>query len=240
MHMQKPVVLITTPWIIPGEDVHTLIVEAGYEVRFSSGGLRAALSTQNPAGIKGIIAGTDLMGAETLSSIPNLKVIARTGVGYDNIDVEFASMRNITVCNTPGVNFRSVAEFTIAQLLNLSRQIPRNITELKQGIWQQDPGIELYKKSLGVLGFGEIGRAVARIGKALGMQVLTYDPHLNQRVASELGAISTTFEGLLKRSDFVTLHMNLTDRTRNLIGEQEFALMKTDAFLINVARGGIV
>ena len=181
--------------------------------------------------------------SDTLDAANRLRVIGRAGVGVDTIDVTAATARGIVVLNAPFGNTVTTAEHTIAMLLSLARHIPRADASLRAGRWERSEflGLELFGKTLGVVGCGHVGSEVARRAMALGMRVLTYDPFLAPERAKALGvARIDDLESLLARSDIVTLHVPRTDDTRNLLSASRIAAMKPGARLINCARGGIV
>ncbi len=172
----------------------------------------------------------------------NLKVIARAGVGVDNIDVEKATEKGIMVINSPEANTISTAEHAIALLTALARNIPAANNAVKRGEWKRDHflGVELTGKKLGVIGLGRVGSEVARRARAMGMQVLALDPYISAERAAQVGAQMLPLKQLLQESDFVTLHLPLVDSTHHLIGEGELALIKPGVRLINCARGGLI
>ncbi len=171
-----------------------------------------------------------------------LKVIGRAGVGVDNVDVDAATRRGIVVANAPESNVVSAAEHAVGLLLALARNIPQAHAALVEGRWERSKwgGVELADKTLGVLGFGRIGRQVARRALGLQMKVVAYDPFVSAERFRELGVESATFEEVLERSDFVTLHLPLTDETRHSIDAAALAHMRDGARLINAARGELV
>ena len=171
-----------------------------------------------------------------------LKVIGRAGVGVDNVDVDAATRRGIVVANAPESNVVSAAEHTIGLLVALARNIPQAHAALVEGRWERSRwgGVELADKVLGVLGFGRIGRQVARRALGLQMKVVAYDPFVAPERFRELGVESATFEEVLERSDFVTLHLPLTDETRGAIDAAAIARMRDGARLVNAARGDLV
>jgi len=175
-----------------------------------------------------------------LDTAPRLKVIVRTGVGYDTIDLQAANARQIPVCITPGANRISVAELTLGLMLSLVRDLPQQINAVRQGGWKPIMGAELAGKTLGLVGFGQIGKAVAQRARAFEMKMLATDlyPDLEFAVAYEVTFAS--LENLLAESDFVSLHLFLSAENRHLINAERLALMKPTAYLINTARGGIV
>jgi D-3-phosphoglycerate dehydrogenase len=179
---------------------------------------------------------------KVLEAAKGLVVVGRAGAGVDNIDVEAASQRGIIVMNTPGANTIAVAEHTIGLLLAMARKLPQAHGALKQGRWEKASfaGVELYGKTLGVVGLGRIGSEVARRALGLRMQVIACDPYLTVEAATKLGVELVELSELFARADFVSLHAPLTRETRNLLGPDEFAKMKDGVRVINCARGGLI
>ncbi len=172
----------------------------------------------------------------------NLKVIGRAGIGVDNIDVERATDLGIKVVNAPTGSTISVAELSIAHMLALARFIPKADSFMKKGEWikKKLKGVELNGKVLGLIGSGRIAQHVAKIANGLGMKILVYSPHCTDRKARNMNATLVNLKDLLKKSDFVSLHIPHTKETHYLIDSDELSLMKATSFLINCARGGVV
>jgi len=172
----------------------------------------------------------------------NLRVIARAGVGVDNIDVDAATRKGIIVVNSPGGNTISATEHTLAMMLSLSRNIPQAHKSAAAGKWEREKfkGVELFKKTLGVIGTGKIGTEVAKRAKAFGMAVLGYDPYLTEERAAKLGIKKATLDEIAAQADFITLHTPLMKETRHLINEAFLAKTKKGVRIINCARGGLV
>lgn len=171
----------------------------------------------------------------------NLRLVIRGGVGVDNIDVEYAKSKNIEVKNTPAASSESVAELAIAHMLSLARALPIADKSMKEGKWEKKKfeGTELFRKTLGVIGLGRIGREAARIGfYGFSMNVLGYDPFVKD--VSEPPVKIVPLETILKESDYVTLHLPLTAESKHMISSSQFKMMKKSAFLVSCARGGIV
>lgn len=180
--------------------------------------------------------------AAVIECAEKLKVIARAGIGLDNVDVEAASRRGIVVMNTPEGNVVTTAEHAIAMLLTLSRNIPQAMISLKSGKWEKSRfrGREVFHKTLGIIGIGRIGRVVAERAKGLKMNVIAYDPYINREVVDKLGIKGVSLDELFQQADYVTVHTPLTKETRNLLNAEAFRKMKKGVYVINCARGGIV
>ncbi|SJN38562.1 D-3-phosphoglycerate dehydrogenase [Microbacterium esteraromaticum] len=235
-------VLITTAFLSPGDGVDALLRGSGLTTRHEpnlaalpEGDRRALL-----APTRAIIAGTQPLTANDLAMAPNLQIVVRTGVGYDSVDVAAATDQGVPVCITAGANRQAVAEHVFALMLSLARRVPENIANLAAGSWQQLTGRELRGATLGVLGLGSIGKAVAMIAAGFGMNVIAYDPYFDNAFASAHNIARAELDDVLAQADFVTLHLFLDDSTRNLINAERLRLMKNDAILVNTARGGIV
>ncbi len=180
--------------------------------------------------------------AQVIAAGQRLQVIARAGIGVDNIDLSAATGAGIAVVNAPIGNTVAAAEHSLALMLALARNIPQAYQSLKQGEWRRSAfmGIEVRNKYLGVVGLGRVGSEVARRAQSFGMQLLAYDPFVGPDYARRLGAELLPLDALLAQADFLTLHTPLTPATTNLIGARELALMKPGARLINVARGELI
>ena len=211
--------------------VHTNILTASSPTKGS------VIARKNP--IAAIVTrGKGAVNAGIISDCKGLKIIARCGVGLDNVDVPYASSQGIRVVNAPGSNSDTVVEQAIALLLMLQRQLFQSVTQVKEGNWnyrKQYQGDEIRGKVLGVLGLGNIGRKVATIAAAFGMKVIYWD-----RSSTNTNYVKMTLEQVLKQADIVSIHLPLTAETQQLIGAKELALMKHTALLINTARGAII
>jgi D-3-phosphoglycerate dehydrogenase len=178
-----------------------------------------------------------------IEAAPQLRVVGRAGVGVDNVDVEAATQRGIVVMNTPSGNTISTAELTFSMLMALARKIPQAHASMRAGEWNRKAfqGVELYNKTLGILGMGRIGSEVARRAIAFGMRVLAYDPYLSLSRAKALQVELVENVGdLYSQADFITVHMPLSDETRGMVNAEAFARMKTGVRVLNCARGGIL
>ena len=188
-----------------------------------------------------IRSGTKLT-ADVINSADKLKIIGRAGIGVDNVDVPAASKKGIIVENTPGGNTVTTAEHAIAMMCALTRQIPQATASIKGGKWEKSKfmGSELYQKTLGVVGCGNIGKIVADRALGLRMKVIAYDPFLSEEIAGKIGVKKVEMDELFASSDYITIHVPKNEKTVNLINSKAFAKMKKGVYVVNCARGGIV
>ncbi len=177
-----------------------------------------------------------------IEAADNLKVIGRAGVGLDNVDVAAASKKGVVVMNAPAGNTVSTAEHAFSLMLSLSRNIPQANQSVKQGKWDRKKfmGVELYGKTLGIIGMGRIGTEFAKRALSFGMKILAFDPFLSEEKAKSLNVEPVDLDTLLRNADFITIHTPLTDETRHLIDAKAFKKMKKGVRIINAARGGII
>ncbi len=179
--------------------------------------------------------------ADIINAAKNLKVIGRAGIGVDNVDVDAASKKGIVVMNTPEGNIVTTAEHAIAMMLSLARKIPQASASIKAKKWEKGfMGVEVYNKTLGVIGLGRIGSIVASRAKGLSMNVIAYDPFISKERALNLGVELVELQDIFKRADFISVHTPKTSETTYLIAEKEFSIMKKGVRIINCARGGII
>jgi len=191
-------------------------------------------------GCDGCVAGLDRFTAKVLGNAPRLKVVSRYGIGVDRVDLEAARARGIVVCNTPGANSQAVADLTFGMLISLARRIHVLDRKTREGQWTRSGGMELYGKTLGILGLGRIGKAVARRASGFSMRVLAHDPVMDADYAESNGIIPADFETVAGEADFLTLHMPFTESSRNVISGDVMRSMKKGAFIVNTARGGLI
>ena len=180
--------------------------------------------------------------ADVIRAGRKLRVVARAGVGVDNIDVDAATEAGVIVANAPTGNVVAAAEHTVALLLGMARNIVQSDAHVRAGEWRRANfvGVEVRDKTLGLVGLGRVAQEVARRAQGLGMNVLAYDPYVNAEFAMQRGVTLVEFNALLEKSDFITLHVPLTQKTRGLIGAEQFARMKPTARILNVARGEVI
>ena len=174
------------------------------------------------------------------TACPTLRMVSVWGTGTDNIDLNAAGMRGVTVCNTPGVNAFAVAEHALTLMLAVARKVPLLDREMRAGKWPREMLTQLLGKTLGVLGMGTIGARVAALGRALGMDVLGWSAQGDDARIRAAGALPATKEEVLRGADVVSLHLRLTPETRGFIGRKELAMMKPTAILVNTGRGALV
>ena len=177
-----------------------------------------------------------------LASATNLKVVGRAGIGVDNVDIPAASKKGVIVMNTPFGNSITTAEHAIAMMFAVARQIPEANASTQAGKWEKSRfmGVELFNKTLGVIGAGNIGGIVCDRAVGLKMKVLAYDPFLSDERAKSLGVTKVDLDDLLARADFITLHVPLTDKTKNILSRDALAKTKKGVRIINCARGGLI
>lgn len=220
------------------------VLQAKEGIRVTAGGqmTRAETAAALPEADALIIRSATKVDAELLGHAAKLKAIARAGVGVDNVDVKTASAKDIVVMNTPEGNTIATAEETFALMLALARHIPQAHGSMREGKWDRKSymGVELRGKTLGVVGFGRIGRAVAKRALAFEMDVIAYDPYIAPDVAADLGAELVSLDDIYRRADFITLHTVLNDETREMIRAENIAKMKAGIRIINAARGALI
>ncbi len=236
--VSKPVVLIA-------EELSPATVDAlgpDFDVRNVDGADRSALLAALPSASAVLVRSATKMDAEAIAAAPLLKVIARAGVGLDNVDIKAATAAGVMVVNAPTSNIISAAELTVGHILSLARHIPAAHGALAEGQWKRSKytGIELYEKTVGIIGLGRIGALITSRLQAFGVNVIAYDPYITSARAQQLGVTPVSLDELLEQSDFITIHMPKTPETTGMIGAEQLAKMKPTAFLVNVARGGLI
>ncbi|OGW90751.1 MAG: phosphoglycerate dehydrogenase, partial [Nitrospirae bacterium RIFCSPLOWO2_12_FULL_63_8] len=180
--------------------------------------------------------------ADVIAAAQRLKVIGRAGSGLDNVDSQAATKRGIVVMNTPGGNTVTTAEHTMAMIFSMSRRIPQATASVKAGKWEKDKfmGVELYNKTLGVVGIGQIGGYLSKLAQGASMNVIAYDPYLAPERAEKMGVELVDLPELFRRADIVSVHTPLTAETKSLINAKVIASMKQGVLIVNCARGGII
>jgi len=191
-------------------------------------------------GCDGYLAGLDFITEKVLSSVKGLRVISRYGIGCDRVDLDAAKKYGILVTNTPGANSDAVADLTLGLMLSVARAIPMLDRSTKEGEWKRRTGIELGGKTLGLLGFGMIGKLTARRAAGFGMRIIAYDPYIDKAGSEKYGVLSKSFEDVVKESDFLSLHLPLTETTKNIINEETIKQMRPGAVVVNTSRGGLI
>jgi D-3-phosphoglycerate dehydrogenase len=236
--MPKPVVLIA-------EELSPATMEAlgpDFEVRHCDGADRAQLLAALPDAEAVLIRSATKMDAEAIGVAKNLRVIARAGVGLDNVDVPAATVAGVMVVNAPTSNITSAAELAVGLLLASARNIAPANQALKGGAWKRSKygGVELLDKTVGIVGLGRIGQLVAERLKGFGMTILAYDPYTSAQRAGQVGARLVSLDELLSESDFITIHLPKTPETLGLIGKEALTKVKPGVRIVNAARGGIL
>ncbi|AWB86806.1 phosphoglycerate dehydrogenase [Mycetocola zhujimingii] len=236
--MSKPVVLIA-------EELSPATVDAlgpDFDVRTVDGTDRQALLSALADANAVLVRSATKVDEEAIAAAPNLKVIARAGVGLDNVDIKAATTAGVMVVNAPTSNIISAAELTVGHILSLARHIPQAHNALAGSQWKRSKytGTELYEKTIGIIGLGRIGALITARMQAFGTNVIAYDPYVTSARAQQLGVQLVTLDELLAQSDFITIHMPKTPETTGMIGAEQFAMMKPTAYIVNVARGGLI
>ena len=236
--MPKPVVLIA-------EELSPATVEAlgpDFEIRSVDGTDRAALLGALAEADAILVRSATKMDAEAIAAAPKLRVVARAGVGLDNVDIKSATSAGVMVVNAPTSNIISAAELTVGHILSLARHIPAGNASLAAGQWKRSKytGVELYEKTIGIIGLGRIGALITARLQAFGTNVIAYDPYVTSARAQQLGVQLVGLDELLRAADFVTIHMPKTAETVGMISDDQLALMKSTAYIVNVARGGLI
>ncbi len=191
-------------------------------------------------GIDGIIIGIDELSAEIIEEADELKVISKYGTGLDNIDINMATNKKIVVTNTPTANIDAVADLAFGLILSLARRVPEADRKTKSGKWGKIIGKSVWEKTIGIIGLGKIGRQLVKRAKGFEMNILAFDIVKDKKFVQKYGIKYVNLEKLLRKSDYITIHIPLNDATRNMISYEELEKVKKDAFLINTSRGGIV
>jgi D-3-phosphoglycerate dehydrogenase len=233
-------ILITDPI---GKDAIAMLTASGHEVEVADELTQEQLINKVKLYDALIVRSKTQVSADVIRAGTNLKVIARAGVGTDNIDCKTANERGIIVVNAPGGTTTAVAELVIGLMIAIARHIPHATASVKSGKWEKKKfmGSELQNKILGIIGVGRIGSAVATRANAFGMKCIAYDPYVDKNlVTSTIEIELVTLDELLTTADFITLHVPLTPETKHMLSDAEFKKMKSTAYLINCARGGVV
>ncbi|MDB4018416.1 phosphoglycerate dehydrogenase [Aquiluna sp.] len=236
--MSKPVVLIA-------EELSPATVEAlgpDFEIRHVDGADRSKLLPALAEANAVLIRSATKMDSEALKAAPKLKVIARAGVGLDNVDIKAATEHGVMVVNAPTSNVISAAELAIGHIMSLSRNIPDAHASMKGGKWQRSAfsGIELYEKTIGIIGLGRIGTLVAQRLTGFGATLIGYDPYVTQARAEQIGVELVDMEAMMHRSDFITIHIPKLPETTGMISTDQFAMAKPNLRIVNCSRGGII
>jgi D-3-phosphoglycerate dehydrogenase / 2-oxoglutarate reductase len=236
---------VSTPIILIAEELSAAGIEQlqeGFEIRYADGADRAQLLPALAEAEAVIVRSATTIDAEALEHAPRLRVVARAGVGLDNVDVEAATRAGVMVVNAPMSNIVSAAEHAVALLLAVARNVPQAVASLRSGQWKRSAftGVELQGKVAGILGLGRIGILVAQRLASFGMTVIAYDPYVAAARAAQLGVRLVSLDELLAESDFITVHLPKNAETVAIIGDRQLHQVKPSVRIINAARGGIV
>ncbi len=222
-------------------EIPNLLREGGLELRVGSS--KANTPAEVIEGLEGcaaVIAGQEPYTAEVFDSCPELKLVVRFGVGFDAVDVDAATERDVLVATIPGTNEWGVADHTIGLMLDLAHGISRHDRAMRRGEWQAQGGVDVWQATLGIVGLGRIGQSVALRAFGFDMKVVAYEPYPVMEFVEEHGVELTTIDDVFRRGDFVTLHLPAMAETEKSVDASKLAVMKSSAFLINSARGNLV
>jgi D-3-phosphoglycerate dehydrogenase len=236
---------LTKPIVLIAEELSPATVEAlgpDFEVRNVDGTDRAALLKELATANAILVRSATQVDAEAIAAAPNLKVVARAGVGLDNVDIKAATTAGVMVVNAPTSNIISAAELAIGHLFALARFIPDANSSLKAGEWKRSKftGVEFFEKTVGIVGLGRIGALVAQRLAGFGVNLIGYDPYITPARAEQIGVKLATLDEVMQQSDFITIHIPKTPETTGLIGEAQFKIAKPSLRIVNCSRGGII
>ncbi|MDQ0743705.1 D-3-phosphoglycerate dehydrogenase [Clavibacter sp. B3I6] len=236
---------MTKPVVVIAEELSPATVDAlgpDFDVRSVDGTDRPALLAALADADAVLVRSATRIDAEAIAAAPRLQVVARAGVGLDNVDIKAATTAGVMVVNAPTSNVISAAELAIGHILSLARFIPDASASLKQGLWKRSSftGVELYEKTIGIVGLGRIGTLVAQRLAGFGATLVAYDPYVTPARAQQLGVQLLPLDELMRVSDFITIHIPKTPDTTGLISTEQFALAKTSLRIVNASRGGII
>ncbi len=223
-------------------EAFAILARAGLEVAANDSGgiLSADQMKERLADCDGVVLGVDPLNADVLAAAPKLRAVAKYGVGVDNIDMAACERRGIAVSRTVGANADAVADYAFTLMMALARRALVIDKLCRKRDWSKTTALDVFGKTLGILGTGAIGKAVAARAKGFSMRVLAYDVYWNESWAQANGIERATPDLIYREADFISLHLPLTDETRGMIGQAELAAMKRTAVLVNTARGGII
>lgn len=218
-----------------------ILEAAGFTLEYYNETFQEEVFQERLADCEALIIGAHPLSEAAVQAAPKLKIVSKHGAGLDNIDLEMTGRYGIQVTRVPGVNAGAVADLTFSLMLDVARKVSAAAAQVRQGNWNRVTGVDVHGKSLSLIGFGEIGKNVARRARGFSMNVVAYDPFLKELPAEYREWMSlVTFEEALATADFLSIHVPLTAKTRGLIGAEELKLMKGGSFIINTSRGGIV
>lgn len=238
--MSKKVLITSRSFGQVSEEPLNILKENGIEVDFQNDEYNEEKFQSIIGNYDALIIGAHEFSSKAMEKAKKLKIICKHGAGLDNINLEAARKYNIRVTNVPATNSNAVADLAFGLMLDVARKISFAASRVKDGLWERVIGTDVCYKTLGVIGFGAIGKNVAKRAGGFGMKVLAYDPYVTDLPDGFPHVSLVTFEDVIKQSDFISVHVPLNDATRNLIGREQMEMMKKGAFIINTSRGGIV
>lgn len=241
--MEKTILVTPRGYAKYGQEARKRLEELGYTMDINDTGkpVPREVFVEKAKEATGIIIGVDELDAELIKECKNLKAVVKFGIGVDNIDLPTCEEKGVKVGRCVGTNSNAVAELTVGMMFATARDLVSNAMEVKNGGWSKPTGFELMGKTVGILGFGNIGKHVARMAHGIGMKVMAYDVFdIPEDVLAQYGAVQADKETIYEQCDFITVHVPLLDSTRDMISTEQFKKMKNTAVVINAARGGII
>lgn len=217
-----------------------ILKENGFEMEFLNGSYNEGEFLDAIGKYDALIIGAHEFSQKAMEKAAKLKIVCKHGAGVDNIDLEAAKKHNIRVTNVPATNSNAVADLAFGLMLDVARKISYGAGRVKNGLWERIIGVDVCYKTLGLIGFGAIAKNVAKRAMGFGMSVLAYDPYVAVVPDGFSHVKLTSFEEVITKADFLSIHVPINEKTRNLIGKEQMAMMKKGSFIINTSRGGIV
>lgn len=238
--MTKRVLITSRSFGQVSDEPLNILKESGFEVNFYNDKYNEEMFLSIIGDYDALIIGAHEFSEKAIEKAKKLKIVCKHGTGTDNIDLQAAKKHNVCITNVPAVNSDAVADLAFSLMLDVARRVSFAAGEVKKGLWKNVTGTDVCYKTLGLIGFGAIAKKVAKRAYGFGMKVLTYDPYITD-IPDEFPHVSlASFEDILKQADFISVHVPLSDGTKNLIDREEMKLMKKGSFIINTSRGGIV
>jgi D-3-phosphoglycerate dehydrogenase len=240
MLMQLKVLVTSRSFAQASNEPYDLLIQNGFAVEYYNSSFTEAEFVARLKDCDALIIGGHKLTPDALAAAKKLKIVCKHGTGLDNIDIGFAQKMNLKVTNVPAVNSDAVADLAFGLILNVARRISLSHLQVKNEIWKTVTGTDVYHKTLGLIGFGAIAKKVAKRSIGFDMKVLAFDPYVDEAGVDFANVRLVSFDEVLEKADFVSVHVPLNEKTKDLIAKAAFLKMKQGSFIINTSRGGIV